>query len=186
MADDKSNRPEDLLRQMLQERKQPLSLPPARHKRFARRAMRRKKSAQWNAAHVRASQAPEPPTQSHLIPVDRVQSMPRADLCAPTSAERVANNADHTSMEQLVSERERQAAAIHRLRKDAADTKRELRFVKAELRRALEREHKLRNENLRLQSELIEAQAKRAPRDRTASEVLPKSNESGRGRTGSS
>ncbi len=172
--DDHNQDAERLLREMLMMGEHPLSIPPARHKRFARRAMRRKKSAQWTAAHQRASIPPV--TQSHRIPLERIQSLPQADL--PAEGEPLP------MLRRMEEERERHAQTIHRLRKEASDAKRELRFLKSELRRTQEREEKVRNENLRLQTELLDLQTRRA-RDRTASDVLPKTPPDERDRTGS-
>lgn len=171
MDDDINRPPEEILRALLKQGRQPVSIPPARHKRFARRAMRRKKSAEWRAAHHNASLEPGPPTQTHRVPLKRIESLPEVDLKMALSPD-----VEQTDLQRLADERERHAQTIHRLRKEAADAKREVRFVKAELRRAQERENKLRQENLRLRAELADLHASRVVRERAASEVLPKAN----------
>ncbi len=145
--------PEESLRRLLQESASAndSEVPRARHKRYAKRAMRRRKESAHllEAQSGRRDDTPLTPVQTHIT--SKVQAIPPA----PESALDSKGDDRDLEIERLRAERRRLQELVHKLRKDAADAKRELRFTKAKLNSLSEREQVMSRENQRLQMALL-------------------------------
>lgn len=144
--------PEEALRQLLRESAASDEMVPrAKHKRYAKREMRRRKES----AHMldiqsgRRDDTPLTPIRTHLT--SKVKAI---DPAQPGVFGADQKNREG-EVERLRAERRRLQELVHKLRKEATDSKRELRFTKEELKAMEGRDQVLLRENQRLQRALL-------------------------------
>lgn len=142
--------PEEALRQLLRESAvSDETVPRAKHKRYAKRAMRRRKESA-HMLEVQSGRRDDTP----LTPI-RTYAAVSEDRPVKTADGSDASKERDLEVERLRSERRRLQDLVHKLRKEASDSKRQLQFTKTELETLEKREEQLRKENQRLQRAVL-------------------------------